>query len=200
MLLSGIQLGASSHPASGPEAERQYVMLHERRSRALREAALFLVVLMTCSTSAMANSTLEFGLVERSGEGLHLHSERADLAPDSQVVLIESGAVFYVQRSLDRESEKASYVLVRSKPCTVYLLRGTERHGLGFIPSPAVILPVEASSKVGSGFRSSHCTSSEGAHHSVWETRGTDEVRVWSAYQYLPYAVVPSCSESEFAE
>ncbi len=166
----------------------------------MRGTAVFLVVLLSCSASESAESALEFGLVERSGERVYLHSGRADIEPGSQVALIGSDAVFYVQRSLDGQSEKASNVQVRSKPCAVYLLRAGEADGPGIIPTPALILPVGASLKLRSGFRSSHCTSSEGVHHSVWATRVTGKVRVWSAYQYLPYAVEPSCSKSEFAE
>ena len=163
-------------------------------------AALLLVVLFTFKAAGAADHSLEFGLLERSGDLLYLHSERVDLAPGSQVVRIDSDTVLYVQQRLDRESVKASTVMVHSKPCVLYTLRGAKAESFGYALIPAVLLPAGASSKLPPGLRSSDCTSTEGVHYSVWAIHDSVEIRVWSAYQYLPYAVVPSCSPSEFSE
>ena len=176
-------------------------MPHRRRSRMSPRSALVLAVFLTCTAAgAAADPSLEFGLLERSGDLLYLHSDRVDLAAGSQILRFDSPTALYVQQRLDGQAAKGSRVSVRSKPCAVYSLRGATAESFWFTTSPVVILPAGASSKLPPGLRSSTCTSTEGAHYSVWATRDSGEVRVWSAYQYLPYAVEPSCSKSEFAE
>ena len=166
----------------------------------MRRASIPVLLLLACGASANSEPNAEFGLVERSGASLYFHSAQSGLEPGSRVLLLDSNEVLYVKRPLNRHPEKTSVVLVRSKPAASYLLRGDEVPTLGALPSVALVLDAGASSKSRVGFRSSHCTSSEGVHYSVWATRGAEDVRVWSAYQLLGYAVEPSCSEAEFAE
>ncbi len=166
----------------------------------MRNASIPILLFLACGACADSDTNSEFGLVERKGASLYLHSARPGLEPGSRVLLLDSNEVLYVKRPLNRQSEKASVVLVRSKPAASYLLRGGEVPTLGAVPSVALVLDAGASSKPRAGFRLSHCTSSEGVHYSVWATRGAGDVRVWSAYQLLGYAVEPSCSEAEFAE
>ncbi len=166
----------------------------------MRRACIPMLLLLACGASANRDSNSEFGLVERRGGSLYFHSAQSGLEPGRRVQLLDSNEVLYVKRPLTRRPEKASVVLVRSKPAASYLLRGGEVPTLGAVPSVALVLDAGASSKPRAGFRLSHCTSSEGVHYSVWATRGAGDVRVWSAYQLLGYAVEPSCSEAEFAE
>ncbi len=166
----------------------------------MRRASISILLFLACGASANSDTNPEFGLVERRGASLYLHSARSGLERGSRVLLLDSNGVLYVKRPLNRQSENASVVLVRSKPAASYLLRGGEVPTLGAVPSVALLLDSGASSKPSASLRSSHCTSSEGVHYSVWATRGAEDVRVWSAYQLLGYAVEPSCSEAEFAE
>lgn len=142
----------------------------------------------------------EFGLVERKGENIYLHSSAPFLKPNSPVQLLKPGVILHIQKRVEKKLKHASHIMIRSKPGTVYLLQAEKELGPTYEPTGAVILPAGENKKLHTNYRYFNCTSNEGVHHSIYSVNKGEEERLWSAYQYLPYEVEPSCSESQYAE
>ena len=117
------------------------------RSRMLQKATIFIAILLICSATDIGASAVKFGLVEPRGEQIYLHSVQTDLKPDSQVQLLKSDVILYIQRRVDEDSEKASDVMIRSKFATVYLLQAKRTQDIPHEITPAVIFPTGVSVK-----------------------------------------------------
>lgn len=142
----------------------------------------------------------EFGLVERKGEDVYLHSSESSLETSSAVHLLGLDIVLRIHKRMEKNLKQASHVLIHSQSSTVYLLLGEKKLELNIRPTAAVILPVGKNEKLKINYRYFSCTSNEGVHHSVYSVDKDGEKRLWSAYQYLPYDVEPSCTKNEYAE
>ena len=66
----------------------------------------------------------EFGLVERKGESVYLHSSESSLKPNSPVYLLKPRIFLHIQKRVEKESKQASDIMIHSKFSTVYLLQG----------------------------------------------------------------------------
>lgn len=163
---------------------------------------ILLVVSAIIATLFFANSAYseEFGLVVRKGENIFLYSSETSLKPDSTVQLLEPSIILRIQKPVEKNAKQASHIMIRSKFSTVYLLHSDKQLELIHGPTVAVILPLGKNEKSHTNYRYSNCTSNEGVHHNIYSVDNGNEKRLWSAYQYLPYEVEPSCTESEYAE
>ena len=169
--------------------------MESKLRKLLIASTYFTVFLVSCNAYSE-----ELGLVEQRKGNIYLHSSSLSIKPNSPVHLIRTGVILRVKKRVEPQLKHTSNISIRSKYSTAYLLQGEKELELNNRMTAAVILTVENNKKPQIIYKYSYCTSNEGVHHSIYSVGKGKKERLWSAYEYLPYAVEPSCSDSEYAE
>lgn len=147
------------------------------------------------------DSEHHFGLLELTQSSILLHTPHRGLVPGTRIAVIGSDFVLVVAALVGAERETSTHVRISSRPVASYYVGSlTNNVPVELVENAVVYFALDSPNYSVPSLSHSSCTSNEGIHHSVWSVEGSEKVRVWSAYQYLEYAVDPNCSNDELAE
>ena len=154
----------------------------------------------TIETLKYANIDKEhrFGMIQVGLNSIFLHTLHRGLIAGTSITTIGSNIRFTVIKRSDSDREKLIPLHAGSRPVVTYDVAPAAANTLDLaeIDNRIAYFSIDLSVQ---NLSSSSCTSTEGIHHSVWSTEGSERVRLWSAYQALGYATEPTCSNDELA-